>query len=140
LAFTLFGEFLEEVEEFREAVGAKSATDLRHALKIHRRCQPSSTVEQKQMAATILTLLTSDFVQFEDWRDLVKPEEHNDAETIMKEYGSKVKSPPVSPGTGASQATITAPPAPSLYPPPGNTKHHSCRFNLNFELGKNFIR
>ena len=40
LAFTIFGDFLEEVVEFRQAVSEASASDLRHALKIHRRCHP----------------------------------------------------------------------------------------------------
>jgi P-type Ca2+ transporter type 2C len=86
LAFTLFGEFLEEVEEFRRAVATKSATDLQLSLKIHRRCQPYSTKEQREDAAGILNLLTTHFVQFEDWRDLVKSEEHNDAQTLIEEY------------------------------------------------------
>ncbi|KAI9353333.1 hypothetical protein DFJ73DRAFT_624448 [Zopfochytrium polystomum] len=90
IAFTLVGEFIEEVEEFRVAIGKRSATDLRHALKIDRRCQPNSTKDQREDAAAILHLLTSKFVQFRDWRDLVIREEHGRVEELMKEMGRPV--------------------------------------------------
>ncbi|KAJ3110318.1 P-type ATPase [Phlyctochytrium bullatum] len=114
LAFTLFGEFVEEVDEFRTAVAAKSATDLRLSLKIHRRCKPTSTPEQREDAAAILNLLTSRFVQFEDWRELVPVDSHADAEALMKEYSSRF-----SPDTNEDGTLIMPPPEPSsLFPPP----------------------
>ncbi|KAJ3067418.1 hypothetical protein HK102_007417, partial [Quaeritorhiza haematococci] len=106
LAFELFGEFLEEVEEFRQCVGEKSTTDLRHALKIHRRCQPSSKEEQKENAAGILALLTTRFPQFQDWRELVKEREHDDVERLMKNYEGTFKEPNMPPTEG------------NIYPPP----------------------
>ncbi|KAI8589364.1 hypothetical protein BDZ88DRAFT_151669 [Geranomyces variabilis] len=92
IAFVLFGEFLEEVEEFRQAVNRKSATDLRHHLKIHRRCQPSSTDEQREDCAGVLALLIRHCPQH-DWRELVDSDEHDDVEKLMREYQSKFEHP-----------------------------------------------
>ncbi|TPX67302.1 hypothetical protein CcCBS67573_g07541 [Chytriomyces confervae] len=110
LAFTLFGEFLEEVEEFRRAVGTKSATDLRQSLNIPGRCQPNSTKEQREDAAAILNLLTTRFVQFEDWRELVRPDEHDDAEALIKEYAPRF--------ANAAGAPIMPPVDEDIFPPP----------------------
>ncbi|KAJ3413577.1 P-type ATPase [Chytridiales sp. JEL 0842] len=137
LAFTLFREFLDEVEEFRDAVGTKSSTDLRHAMKIHRRCQSWSTPEQKETAAAILHLLAT-FVQFEDWKDLVKPEEHSDAEAVMKEYPAKFKGPGDDNTIGTSD--LHAVPTHSLYPPPAlyfdkNAEKLAAMFGCDIEKG-----
>ncbi|KAI8622422.1 hypothetical protein BC830DRAFT_1089015 [Chytriomyces sp. MP71] len=110
LAFTLFGEFLEEVEEFRRAVATKSATDLRQSLHIHRRCQPYSTPEQREDAAAILNLLTTRFVQFEDWHELIREDEQDDAEALIKEYAPRFQN--------ADGAPIMPPVEDELYPPP----------------------
>ncbi|KAJ3058221.1 hypothetical protein HDU98_005672, partial [Podochytrium sp. JEL0797] len=110
LAFTLFGEFLEEVEEFRRAVGTKSATDLRQSLNIHRRCQPYSSKEQREDAAGILNLLTTRFVQFEDWRELVRDDEHDDAEELIKEYAPRFMTKEGGP--------VMPPAEDNLFPPP----------------------
>ena len=67
MSFHLFAEFLMEVEEFREAVSEVSVTDLRHSLKLHRRCRPSrSSSEDKAFVAEILGLLTRTFPRFSD--------------------------------------------------------------------------
>jgi Ca2+-transporting ATPase len=55
---------------------------LRHALKIHRRCQPRSKKEDKEFSAEILGLLTRTFPQFSDWKELVKDREHDDVEKV----------------------------------------------------------
>ncbi|KAJ3019984.1 P-type ATPase [Thoreauomyces humboldtii] len=96
MAFVLFGELLEEVEEFRLAVAKKSATDLRHCLKIHRRCQPSSTPEQREDAAGVLALLMRYF-PVHDWKDLVDSEEHDDALKLMKDFKEKFEHPAMPP-------------------------------------------
>ncbi|RUP45228.1 cation transporter/ATPase, partial [Jimgerdemannia flammicorona] len=109
MAFSLFGEFLEEVlfvgssivprhitypliittpniltvEEFRTIVSTKQISDLRHSLKIHYRCQPSSTLSQKQSAVSIIHLLTTSFAHLADWRDLVKESEQDDMERLL---------------------------------------------------------
>lgn len=95
LSFHLFAEFLIEVQEFRVAVSEVSVccvvfmhkvTDLRHALKIHRRCQPRSKKEDKEFSAEILGLLTRTFPQFSDWKELVKDREHDDVEKVIQEF------------------------------------------------------
>ncbi|KAJ3300166.1 P-type ATPase [Borealophlyctis nickersoniae] len=105
MAFTLFGEFLEEVEEFRTAVGRKSASDLRHCLKIHRRCQRWSTPEEHENAAGVMALLIRYFPQFSDWKELVKEDEINDVEKLMEDYKDKFQQPAM-------------PQAKELHPPP----------------------
>ncbi|KAL2916648.1 hypothetical protein HK105_203760 [Polyrhizophydium stewartii] len=93
LAFSLFADFVAEVDEFRTAVGSYSASDLRHHMKLHRRCQPRSSPEQQQTAAVVLGLLTTRFPQFSDWRELVKEDEHDDVERLMKAYPDKFVTP-----------------------------------------------
>ncbi len=85
----MFAEFLQEVEEFRIAVSEVSSTDLRHALKIHRRFQSRSSEEDKLYAASVLKLLTS-FPQFSDWKDLVKEREWGNVEDNLKKYDEKI--------------------------------------------------
>ncbi|CAO3675276.1 unnamed protein product [Umbelopsis ramanniana] len=109
-AFFLFGEFLEEVEEFRVAVGEKPAFDLQQSLKIHHRCQPSSTNEQKQAAIGMIYLLTTLFPQFHDWRDLVKEREQGDMEVLLaSELAKDIEKKEV--------AKMPQPSAPLLPPP-----------------------
>ncbi|KAI9095800.1 hypothetical protein DFS34DRAFT_715780 [Phlyctochytrium arcticum] len=103
IAFVLFGEFLEEVFEFRDAVAQKSATDLRHHLKLHRHCQSYSTDEERQDAAGVLALLLRHFPQH-TWQDLCKQDEHDHVERLMKDFKEKFDRP-------------TMPPAIDVYPP-----------------------
>lgn len=59
-------------------------SSLRRQLKIHYRCQPHSTREQKRGAIAILFLLTRHFPrQFGDWRELVKESEQGDMEKLL---------------------------------------------------------
>ena len=60
--------------------------ELRSALKIHYRCQPSSTEEQKKGALAIVKLLTESFPRrqhINDWRDLIKESEQGDMEQLL---------------------------------------------------------
>lgn len=75
VAMRLFGELLVDVAEFREAVGKKSASDLRHSMKLHRRADAGSSSEQRTNAATLALLLSKLFPQFNDPRELVKDDE-----------------------------------------------------------------
>ncbi len=54
LAFSLFGDFVANIAEFRQAVGEISTSDLRFKLRLHARCQPRSTIEQKEACASLL--------------------------------------------------------------------------------------
>lgn len=105
LAFVIFGDYLSNVVEFRQAVGELSSSDLRCGLKIHRRCQPRSLVEHRKTAASLLGLLTLRFPQFCDWKDLVDEDEHDDIERLMMDYPAMFQSPAI-------------PVIETLYPPP----------------------
>ncbi|KAL6591922.1 calcium ATPase [Neocallimastix californiae] len=93
MALHLFGEFIQEVEEFRQVVRGIPVTDLAYALKIHRRCTSSSTDEQKRSAVAVIGLLTKNFTEFADWKDLVKQDEHNMVEKVLKEYEPTLEIP-----------------------------------------------
>ena len=83
LVFTLFGEFLEELDEFGKCVGEYSATDLRQRLKLHLRIEGSE--QQREAAVNLLEFMTARFPQF-TWKDLVKEEYHKDTEEALKKY------------------------------------------------------
>lgn len=85
MAFFLFGDFLKEVEEFRSIINELDVSDLRRQLKIHYRCQPtSSTNKQKRGALAMVFLLTGFFPnQFGDWRELIKENEQGDMERLL---------------------------------------------------------
>ncbi|CAG8682422.1 13829_t:CDS:10 [Funneliformis mosseae] len=108
-AFILFGEFLEEVEEFRTAVGEKNISDLYNALKLHRRCRKDADPEVKQAAVAIIYMLTEWFPQFSDWHELVKEEEQSDVDKVIKELTDTIKKPKMPPLQGVAL------PPPSLY-------------------------
>ncbi|KAF9138686.1 P-type ATPase [Mortierella sp. GBA39] len=91
VAFQLFGEFLLEVQEFRQAVGEKSVSDLRFALKLDVRCGSSSTEQQQQAAVALIALLTTIYPQFSDWRELVKSQAHPEVQKCMKQHADFVK-------------------------------------------------
>ncbi|KAG0291052.1 P-type ATPase [Linnemannia gamsii] len=91
VAFQLFGEFLLEVQEFRQAVGEKSVSDLRFALKLDVRCGSSSTEQQQQAAVALIALLTTIYPQFSDWRELVKGQAHSEVQKCMKQHADFVK-------------------------------------------------
>lgn len=82
MAFYLFGDFLEEVIEFRTVVNQLPIFELRDRLKIHYRSQPYSTDDQKKGAIAMVQLLISYFPHLGgDWRDLIKKGEQE----VMKE-------------------------------------------------------
>ncbi|KAG0376659.1 P-type ATPase [Mortierella sp. AD032] len=91
VAFLLFGEFLLEVQEFRQAVGEKSVSDLRFALKLDVRCGSGSTVQQQQAAVALIALLTTIYPQFSDWRELVKGQAQPEVQKCMKQHADFVK-------------------------------------------------
>ncbi|CAG8529938.1 7733_t:CDS:10 [Ambispora gerdemannii] len=108
-AFILFGEFLEEVEEFRQAVGQKNVSDLANAMKLHRRCRNDASPEVKQAVVAVIYMLTEWFPQFSDWRELVKREEQNDVEKVIKDLSASFKKAKM-----PSRKGVPLPP-PSLY-------------------------
>ncbi|KAI7815957.1 hypothetical protein BC939DRAFT_73472 [Gamsiella multidivaricata] len=91
VAFQLFGEFLLEVQEFRQAVGEKPVSDLRHSLKLDVRCGSGSTEQEQQSAVALIALLTTIYPQFSDWRELVKSESQASVQKCMREHADFVK-------------------------------------------------
>ncbi|KAF9422639.1 P-type ATPase [Podila epigama] len=91
IAFQLFGEFIVEVQEFRQAVGEKPVSDLRHFLKLDVRCGSGSTEAQQQAAVALLALLTTIYPQFSDWKELVKVDGHSDVQKCTKEHADFIK-------------------------------------------------
>ncbi|KFH70534.1 hypothetical protein MVEG_03384 [Podila verticillata NRRL 6337] len=91
VAFQLFGEFLLEVQEFRQAVGEKPVSDLRHSLKLDVRCGPVSTEQEQQSAVALIALLTNTYPQFSDWKELVKSDGQADVQKCMMEYADLMK-------------------------------------------------
>ncbi|KAG0173953.1 P-type ATPase [Apophysomyces sp. BC1015] len=77
MAFFLFGDFLEEVEEFRDVVVENTAFELQKHLKIHYRCQSAAHEKQKQAAIAIIHLLKNHHF---DWRDLIKESAQDEVE------------------------------------------------------------
>jgi Ca2+-transporting ATPase len=87
------------VDEFRAIISEMDVSDLCRQLKIHYRCQPtSSSKEQKRGAIAMILLLTRFFPnQFGDWHDLVKESEQGDMERLLNsslatEVGNEEKS------------------------------------------------
>ncbi|KAF9109344.1 P-type ATPase [Mortierella sp. AM989] len=91
VAFQLFGEFILEVQEFRQAVGEKPVSDLRHALRLDMRCASGSTVQEQQAAVALIALLTSIYPQFSDWKELVKSDGQRDVQRCMLEHADFVR-------------------------------------------------
>ncbi|KAI8148387.1 hypothetical protein BJV82DRAFT_647838 [Fennellomyces sp. T-0311] len=121
LAFFLFGDFLEEVHEFRAIVGDKDVYELRSQLKIHYRCQPSSSEQQKRGAIAIVQLLTEYFPRhISDWRDLIKESEQGDMEQLLasplaKEMSKEEKSKMPRSTDVVAGNTVMLPPPQALY-------------------------
>ncbi|KAI8069379.1 hypothetical protein BC940DRAFT_25452 [Gongronella butleri] len=115
-AFFLFGDFLEEVDEFRAMVGSKDAIELRQQLKLHHRCQSSSSDEQKRAALAMLQLMRA-YAQLQDWRDLVKPSEHDAMATLLASPLAKdmKERDQLMPSVNKSRPNLLLPPPPSLY-------------------------
>ncbi|KAI9221588.1 hypothetical protein BC828DRAFT_404786 [Blastocladiella britannica] len=96
-AFCLFVEFAEEVEEFRVAVAAKPAAELRRYLRIDKRIGKYSGKETTILAIKFLNMAPSISPQFADWRDLVADDEVKDVEQVMTELGAEAAAAPVAP-------------------------------------------
>jgi len=79
------------VQEFRQAVGEKPVSDLRHALKLDVRCGAGSTEQEQQSAVALIALLTTIYPQFSDWRELVKSDSQALVQKCMKEHADFVK-------------------------------------------------
>jgi Ca2+-transporting ATPase len=104
MAFVLFAEFFQEVEEFRQAVSEVPETDLRTSLHIAERCKNGSQ-EQRQSCVALLLLLQT-LPQFRDWRELVDDEGLSQVESVYNQ---------MAPGMTVPQIPFSKE---ELYPPP----------------------
>jgi Ca2+-transporting ATPase len=87
LSFVLFGQFLEEVEEFRKVVNEKSASDLLLSFVLHKR------LEQEEITASFLSVVLKHCYQISDWRELVKEDDQDKIQILMEKYADKFKDP-----------------------------------------------
>ena len=106
MAFRLFGEFFQEVVEFRQAVGQMSVANLKYKLKLHKYCQSYATDLDRDTAVALIGHLTT-LPQFSDWRDLVVSDEHDDVDKMMQEMAPSLKMPKIPLNQGP------------IFPPPG---------------------
>lgn len=58
------------MQEFQTALETKSASDLRHALKLKRRVKEDETTPESEQAIRLISLLTA-IPKFSDWKALV---------------------------------------------------------------------
>jgi Ca2+-transporting ATPase len=110
LSFLLFGQFLEEVVEFREAASAKSASDLQLSLMIHKRCYGS--LDDRELTATILSLVVQHCRQVSEWKEVVLETEWGSVEPLVTEFAQKFVAP---------VAMATEQDKLKLFPPQGKT-------------------
>jgi Ca2+-transporting ATPase len=89
LCFILFGEFLQEVVEFREAANETSPSELQFAMVLHKR--GTGTPEEKEIAASVLSLVLKYCHQISDYKELVKENEEDVVEELMKDFSEKFK-------------------------------------------------
>lgn len=106
LAFELFGNFFEEVEEFRIAVGKKSAYDLCHTLHIEKYIKTADENEKKNVISVLGHL--SKFPQFDDWKELVVAESRDQIALLIEKYPDSFNHP-------AMYDSLIIHPPPSLY-------------------------
>ncbi|KAF9430273.1 P-type ATPase [Podila epigama] len=82
---------LTEEADFRQAVGEKPVSDLRHSLKLDLRCGQGSTEQEQQAAVALIALLTKSYPQFSDWKELVKSDGQADVQKCMREHDDFIK-------------------------------------------------
>ncbi|KAJ2260211.1 hypothetical protein GGI01_003145, partial [Coemansia sp. RSA 376] len=112
-SYFLFGQFIEEVDEFQHCVGLTPIEDLRRALKLHKRVTDGGPEEEKLALATILRLVLACLAPGHDWRDLVDEHEQRSIAPIVSKYSQIIEDDAASyhmPLTGG----VVYPP-PSLY-------------------------
>ncbi|KAJ1898937.1 hypothetical protein LPJ66_002437 [Kickxella alabastrina] len=112
-AYFLFGQFIEEINEFQQCVGEKPVADLRRSLKLHNRITDGGPEEEKLAAVTIMRLVLACLPPGNDWRDLVDEHEQRAIAPIVEKYSRIIEDDTASyhmPVTGG----VVFPP-PSLY-------------------------
>lgn len=113
LSFLLFGQFLEEVEEFRQAASSKSVSDLQLSLMFHKRCAGSD--EDRELTASIISLVVKYCRQVSEWKEVVVENEWSTVESLVNQFASKFEAP---------TAVGTLSDKQKLFPPQGKYVHH----------------
>ena len=90
LSFVLFGQFLEQVEEFRKVANAKSASDLQFSFALHKRLD---TEEEQEITASVLSLVLRHCFQISEWKELVKENDYDQIEDLIKKFKDKFNDP-----------------------------------------------
>ncbi|KAJ1904300.1 hypothetical protein LPJ81_002573 [Coemansia sp. IMI 209127] len=85
-AYFLFGQFIEEVNEFQHCVGEKPIADLRRALKLDKRITDGGPEEEKLAMVTITRLVLACLPPGNDWRDLVDEHEQRSIAPTIEHY------------------------------------------------------
>ncbi len=85
MAFELLKDFLEEVYEFREAVGEVPLDELRRKLLFYPRLVHPQNLDEHGTAVSLLKTITKTFPQFNEWYEFFKEE---DWATVEKVLGS----------------------------------------------------
>ncbi|KAJ2717900.1 hypothetical protein H4S00_004034 [Coemansia sp. D1744] len=85
-AYFLFGQFIEEVNEFQHCVGQKPPADLRRALKLDKRISDGGPEEEKLALVTIIRLVLACLPPGHDWRDLVDEHEQRSLAPSVEKY------------------------------------------------------
>ncbi|KAJ2819769.1 hypothetical protein IWW50_005336, partial [Coemansia erecta] len=109
-AYFLFGQFIEEVNEFQHCVGQKPTADLRRALKLDKRISDGGPEEEKLALVTIIRLVLACLPSGHDWRDLVDEHEQRSLAPAVEKYSRIINDDTASyhmPVTGGA-----------VYPPP----------------------
>ncbi|PIA14314.1 calcium ATPase [Coemansia reversa NRRL 1564] len=112
-AYFLFGQFIEEVNEFQLCVGQKPTVDLRRALLLHKRLTDGGPEEERLALVTIIRLVLACMAPGHDWRDLVDEHEQRALAPVVEKYSRIIDEDTTSyhmPVTGG----VVYPP-PSLY-------------------------
>ena len=89
-AFSLFGQFIEEVATFCEAVSKVPTSKLCSILKPYQRFKEASTEDQRLMTIVVLHLVVNFFSCGIDWQDLVSNHRRKDMSAIMAKYTAAV--------------------------------------------------
>ncbi|KAJ2779921.1 hypothetical protein H4R18_003736 [Coemansia javaensis] len=112
-AYFIFGQFIEEVNEFQHCVGQKPTSDLRRALRLHKRITDGGPEEERMALVTMVRLVLACLPPGHDWRDLVDEHEQRDLAPVVEKYGRIIDNDAASYHMPVTGGAIFPPP--SLY-------------------------
>jgi Ca2+-transporting ATPase len=84
MAFDLFRDFVEEVYEFRGAVGEIPLDELRRRLHFHTRLVHPQSTEAFEGAVSLLKTINRTYPQFDEWTDFIKEEDYHETEKVLQ--------------------------------------------------------